>query len=387
MKKYILWIYMITKRLFRKPLFLFTLFLIPLTVLLLHASANKQDGAINVLLYTDADQNSYSQEIISDLLSQSGTVISFKRCDSPEEIRQEILAGRADCGYCFPNDLELALVNYEKKGTPFIEAIQESGNFSPALMQEMVFSSFYEKLCFYILDTHVTDKTGETVTETLKQHFEANQIEQSFFRFTYADGSENTVLTTNNANYMLLPMRGIAAAFILLSAMVGALFWYEDDKKQLFCWLTPQTKHLISFLYMAIPTFLSSLVGLGSIYLAGSQSSFANECISMLLFLLATSCFCFFLNTLIPNLPLFLTTIPLCITGSILLSPVFINLSIYNSGCKTLSYFTPVSHYLNSIHSIAGKKRMLCFAMIILVVSVVWRGGVGLLKKYKQSID
>lgn len=384
MKTYFLWIFMITKRLFRKPLFLFTLFLIPLTVLLLHSSATEQDGAINVLLYTDADKGSYSEEIIGDLLEQSGTVISFKRCDSPEKIKQEILAGRADCGYCFPKNLELALANYEKKGTPFIETIQESGNFSPALIQEMVFSSFYEKLCFYILDTHVTDKTGENVTEILNQYYETNKIEQSFFRFTYADGSENTVLTNNTANYMLLPMRGIAAAFILLSAMVGALFWYEDNKKQLFCWLSPKTKHLISFLYMVIPTFIASLVGLGSIYLAGSQSTFVNECISMILFVLATSCFCFFLNTLIPNLPLFLTAIPLCITGNILLSPVFINLSTYNSGCSTLSHFTPVSHYLNSIHSIAEKKRMFYFAMVLLLMSTLWRWGVWIFKKHKD---
>lgn len=384
MKTYFLWVLMITKRLFRKPLFLFTLFLIPLTVLLLHASATKQDGAIHVLLYTDAENGSYSEEIISDLLSQSGSVISFQRCDSPEEMRQEILAGRADCGYSFPKNLEQALVSYEKKGTPFIDAIYEGGNFSPALIQEMIFSSFYERLCFYILDTHVTDKTGLTVTDALEQYYNDNQIEQSFFRFTYADGSDNTLLNENNANYMLLPMRGIAAVFILLSAMVGALFWYEDDKRQLFCWLPWHSKQLVSFLYMLIPTFLSSMVGLCSIYLAGSQSSFANECICMLLYLLATSCFCFFLNTLLPSLPLFLASIPLCVAGSILLSPVFINLSAYNRGCKILSYFTPVSYYLNSIHSVTGKKRMLFFTMILLGICIAWRGMIHLKKKLQH---
>ena len=53
MKNYFLWLLMITKRLFRKPLFLFTLLLIPLTVLLLHTSQTGQDSASNVLLYTD----------------------------------------------------------------------------------------------------------------------------------------------------------------------------------------------------------------------------------------------------------------------------------------------------------------------------------------------
>ncbi len=383
MKTYFSWLCMITKRLFRKPLFLFTLFLIPLTVLVLQSSMAKQEGAIHVLLYTDADKNSYSDNIISDLLSQSGSIISFDRCNSPEEIRQEIMAGRADCGYCFPKDLELALTAYEQKGTPFIDAIHQGGNFSPALIQEMVFSSFYERLCFYILDTHVTDKTGVAATNVLEQYYDNNQIEQSFFRFTYADGSENSLLTNNTANYMLLPMRGIAAVFILLSAMVGTLFWYEDDKKQLFCWLSPHSKQVVSFLYMLIPTFIASVVGLCSIYLAGSQSSFSNECLCMFLFLLATSGFCFFLNTVLPNLSSFLAAIPLCIAGSILLSPVFINLPAYNSGCKTLSYFTPVNYYLNSIHSIAGKKRMLFFALVLLAISVVYRGIGMLKKKYK----
>lgn len=374
MKTYFLWIFMITKRLFRKPLFLFTLFLIPLTVLLLHASATEQSGAINVLLYTDADKGSYSEEIVSNLLSQSGSVISFDRCDSPEEMRQEILAGRANCGYCFPKNLEQALASYEEKGTPFLDAIYEGGNFSSALVQEMVFSSFYERLCFYILDTHVTDKTGLSVTDSLEQYYSANQIEESFFHFTYADGSENTLLNKNSTNYMLLPMRGIAAVFVLLSAMVGALFWYEDENNQLFCWLSTHSKQVVSFLYMLIPTFLASVIGLCSIYLSGTQSSFANECICMLLYLLATSCFCFFLNTLLPSLPLFLASIPLCIAGSILLSPVFINLPAYNSGCKTLSYLTPVNYYLNSIHSVTGKKRMLFFVFALLGIRIAWKG-------------
>lgn len=373
MKNYFLWLLMITKRLFRKPLFLFTLLLIPLTVLLLHASKTGQDSAINVLLYTDGDKDSYSEEIVSDLMKQSGSVISFSRCDSPEEIRQEILSGRADCGYCFPKNMEQALAVYEEKGTPFIDAIYEGGNFSSALVQEMVFSSFYERLCFYILDTHVTDKTGLNVTNLLEQYYNANQIEESFFHFTYADGSENVLLNENKANYMLLPMRGIAAVFVLLSAMVGALFWYEDNQKQLFCWLSPYKKQVVSFFYMLIPTFLASVVGFCSIYLAGSQSSFPNECICMLLYVFATSCFCFFLNTVFPSLSLFLASIPLCIAGSLLLSPVFINLSAYNAGCKTLSYFTPVNYYLNSIYSTIGKERMLFFGLILLSISMVLR--------------
>lgn len=373
MKNYFLWLLMITKRLFRKPLFLFTLLLIPLTVLLLHASQTGQDGAINVLLYTNGDKNSYSEEIVSDLVGQSGSVISFSRCDSQEDMRQEILAGRADCGYCFPQDMEQALAAYEEKGIPFIDAIYEGGNFSSALVQEMVFSSFYERLCFSILDTHVTDKTGLIVTDTLEQYYAANQIEESFFHFTYADGSENALLNENKANYMLLPMRGIAAVFVLLSAMVGALFWYEDNQKQLFCWLSPHKKQVVSFLYMLIPTFLASVVGFCSIYLAGSQSSFPNECICMLLYLFATSCFCFFLNTIFPSLSLFLASIPLCIAGSLLLSPVFINLSAYNTGCKTLSYFTPVNYYLNSIHSGSGKTQMFFFGLVLLSISIALR--------------
>ena len=68
-----------------------------------------------------------------------------------------------------------------------------------------------------------------------------------------------------------------------------------------------------------------------------------------------------------------LTAIPLCIAGSLLLSPVFINLSAYNTGCKTLSYFTPVNYYLNSIHSGSGKTQMFFFGLVLLVISIALR--------------
>lgn len=373
MKQLLIWMQMITKRLFRKPLFLFTLLLIPLTVLLLRVSIQEQDSAMHILLHTDAPKDSLSGKIIEELLNSSGNMISFDRVSSKEDLENEILAGRADCGYSLPVDMEQAICEYEKKNTPFITAIYENGSFAPMLIQEMMYCSFYDQLCFAILDTYITDKTGQIATEELTTFYEGNKMEESFFDFAYADGSQNTILAEGNANYMLLPMRGIAAVFVLLAAMTGSIFWYDDHRHKLFCWLSHKHTQLISFLYTLLPSFFAGMVGLCSVYLSGSASSFGNECWCMGLYILATSAFCFLLTTILPKMILFLASIPLFVAGSLILSPVFISFASYNNGCRFLSRFTPVNYYLTSIHSVLGKKRLFLFFVIVLLAGIFIR--------------
>ena len=77
MKHYFTWLQILGKRLLRKPLFLFTLFLIPATVLLLRGSIHPKDSAIHVLLYSEESAGKQTQDTIHDLLAQSNTIVTF----------------------------------------------------------------------------------------------------------------------------------------------------------------------------------------------------------------------------------------------------------------------------------------------------------------------
>ena len=367
MRQYLCWIKMLCKRLLHKPFFLLTLLLIPLTVLLLSLSLDRGEAAIKVLLYTDAEPDASSIQVMKELTETSNSTITFAICDSEKMIENEILAGRADCGYVFPADLEKALELFEKRGTPALTAYHTAEDATSSLVQEIIFGSVYDHFCFTVLDTHVTKQTGIHASDRLATLNGNRKEEKSFFDFQYADGTENTILNSKDPNYLLLPIRGIAAVFLFLSILTGGIFWYEDKENKLFCWLQPTREPFIRLLYLLIPGLLAGVTGFFSICLSGMGTFSLHELLSMGLFLFASIGFCWFLYGRFPKRAGFLACIPLFAGGSLLFSPIFLDLGTYSPACKVLSHITPVTYYLNSIHSASYRWLSLGFGWILFV--------------------
>ena len=367
MKHYFTWLQILGKRLLRKPLFLFTLFLIPATVLLLRGSIHPKDSAIHVLLYSEESAGKQTQDTIHDLLAQSNTIVTFSRCNGKEELYKQILSGKADCGYLFPENLDQALQDHATQKKAVISVVYAKNSLTSPLIQELVYSKVYPKLCYYILENHVKKRVPSSDEKELNKLYQEHQTGKSFFSFEYTDGSKNELLNQEDTNYMLLPMRGIAAIFLFLAALTGMLYWYEDKEHQLLCWLAKSKRNVIRFFYAFQPTFLAGIVGLLSLLLSGISSNLGNEVLCMFLFILAATSFSLLLSLLLPKIKLFLAVIPLLVGGSMILCPVFLNLTTSNPICSLLSKLLPVTYYLESIHSNSGKWHLCLYTVILLL--------------------
>lgn len=374
MKTLLIWAYLLTKRILHKPLFLLTLILIPAFVLILRLSIQTQDAPLQVALYTDtSDANSLESELVSKLLDSSNNMIQFYLCDSLLHLQTDIQNHRAACGYVIPDNLEDKLQQYESNGNAIISSYRQTGEITTRLIDEMIYSGIYQELAYDIAARHIYEKTNTKPDTRLRSLYDKYRHNYTFIQFEYVDSTKNEILNRNDTNYMLLPIRGITAALILLTGMTGTIFWYDDHASKIFFHLSARKQHQITLLYSLIPALLAGIAGIIAILLTGFARQILQEGIAMLLFLLGVCAFCMLLREILPSLQLYLTAIPICVIGSILLCPIFANLTSKVPLLKPFRLLTPVYYYLRSIYSTRDRWHFIIYSVVFFSLALFLR--------------
>lgn len=362
---------MLTKRLLHKPIFILTLLLIPLLVLFLQKSLHVGDAVLQVALYTESsDPSALESTLLTRMIDASNSTVHFYRCDSLSELQSDLGSNRAVCGYLFPSHLEQKLEEHARKNTAAITAYHQASATETRLLDEFVYRMIYEELAYDIVEQHIFDRQKEKPTDRLRSLYQKYQQDYTFIRFEYADGSDNQILNQQNSNYLLLPVRGICSVLILLAAMTGTIFWYEDHERKLFLWLPRSYKSIVPFLYSLIPAILAGICGLAAIMLTGFARQILQECITMGLFLLAMSAYSMLLRELLPNTNSYLSAIPLSAAFSLLLCPVFVDLTAAIPLLKPLRILTPVSYYLNSIYVPKARWELFIYSVLVFAAAM-----------------
>lgn len=346
------------KRLVKKPLFLFTLLLLPVSVLLLQNSQTKTDAVIRVALYTpDKASDTVTNKLFQEMVSLSNTAVTFYEASTEKKLRQDISDGKASCGYIFPENLEEKLKKYAREKKPYITAIRTQDDVRTRIVDEIVLSRIYRPISYQILSSFLEKKT-ETAPDTkqLSKTFRKYSSDELLFQFEYANGDKNTFLNDSQANYMLMPIRGVTSVMILLSCMAGSILWYSDAGNAFFL-MNNSKRRLCSFLSLLLPGLFSSLTGLFTMKITGISESPAAELLSMLFFLCACLSLVHFLRTILPQKELFLASIPVIMIASLLLCPIFISLQTIAPVLSSFSCIFPTTWYLSSLHE---PKALFC---------------------------
>lgn len=375
MKKILTWTLLLTKRLMHKPAFIMTLLLIPFLVLLLQGSFQSGDAMLQVALYTESsDPDSLESVLIAELAASSNHTVHFNVCNSISELQADLRRNRADCGYVFPRHLELELERHVKQNHAVITAYHHTGAIETLLLDEMVYRMIYEELSYDIVKQHIQDKKKVNVDHRLNHFYQFYRQDESFIRFEYADGTGNRALNQQQSNYLLLPIRGICAVLILLAAMTGTIFWYEDHERKLFLRLSRSYQKILPFFYSLVPAVLAGICGFAAITLTGFAGQTTQEFLALALFLLAVSSYSMLLRELLTDAKSYLAAIPLSAIGSLLFCPVFADLSMAMPMIKPLRMLTPVFYYLDSIYTVRARWELLCFSVVGFALSLGIRG-------------
>ncbi|MDO4166800.1 MAG: ABC transporter permease [Eubacteriales bacterium] len=370
MKTFRIWTWLLTKRLFHKPMFVLTLMLIPAFVLLLQFSIQSGDAMLRVALYTEnADVNSSEGRLLSQLVEDSQHSIQFYLCDTLADLQSDVHNHRAACGYVIPAGLEEKLQQHETSATSIITAYHPKGAIETLLIDEILYSKIYRELAYDIAYRHICEKTKQNPDHLLRTRYDQYHQDYSFIQFEYADGTQNQILNQADTNYMLLPVRGIVSILILLAAMTGTIFWYGDHAHHVFLRLTGYQQTMVKLLYSLIPAVLAGIIGFAAILLTGFAGPILQECIAMGLLFTGACAYCMLLRELLRNQAFYLSAIPISVTGSILLCPVFVDLTSHLPFLKPLQMLSPVYYYLRSIYSVQARWEYILYTSILLFLT------------------
>ena len=382
-KKALIWIILLTKRYLKKPLFLITILSIPLLSFALKNMSGEDERIMRVAIYEEeAGANPLADKVVKAILTRESGAISFYKVDSPEDLKREVQNGNAICGYRFPADFEKHLTNYIKKDIddlPYKNAVIqctliEDRNFIH-LAHEIIFSSVYDDFSRIALkdymyhSTYLGKFTEDDWNELSEIRNQYNDMTLDFFKFYYADGTENELINhPEDQSYLTLPVRGLVYALILLAAMTGEILLFRDMESGFFDAIPLRRRNLLSYLYIMIPSVMAGLIGFFGILISGTTENIGMEIYNTILYVFMTIGFISILHILLNNLNRFVSILPIFIITNLIICPVFINVQTAVPASVYIKWILPVNYGIRGNHSFVARMLMLSIGVLGLVI-------------------
>lgn len=345
MSKTGLWFFLSLKRQMRRVFFLALLLFLPAGLWCFRAAGEDGSEQVKVALY--AGESGWNRKVAEELLADTGS-FGFYMSGSEEELREDVKAGRAECGYIFPEDLQerMETGNYKRS----IVLVSSPSTTAGKLSTEIVFSGLFTVWGRELLQAYAGEgepfRGERDVWEQLEPLYDRYLKNGSTFAFQYvtSGGSalEEPTLKTSP------PARGIAAVFIFVMGLAAAVTVCEDIKGGLFGTMSGLRRETAVMACLAAPVFLSCLSGFAALGTAGVLMNPAGEAGLLLLYGCGCTVFSWALCRLVRNPLSIACLIPFFIIGSLVLCPVFVDLSLFLPAAKTAGRLFLPWYYLRA---------------------------------------
>lgn len=382
MKRTITLFTLFSKRLLKRPSFLFILFLLPvLTLIFLHSTRNDSKD-IKIALYAE-DDDSLTDKAINELTS-SDSIISFYRCDTLDDFYQDIKSSNAECGYIFTSNLSNNIVKEERESL-IIEVISPKSTISK-ITNEIVYSSIFNSFSYDILEERITSDNifnkidKDKLTKSLKGYYDGYFEGDDLFSFNYITYDTKYTINQENDNSetLIMPIRGIVSVMVFITALFSTVEWYKDEDNKLFISLPYYYKPIQNFISIFTPTLYCGIIGTICIMMTSVNIGIINEIINMAIYLLLLTGFCMLFKSFFKTGLRFTTTIAPLTIGSLILCPVFIDIAPYFPQVNILSKLFMPYYFLK----IANNNLTTTFLTFILAIIITL---LGLLNDYRTN--
>lgn len=344
------WYLLLNKRLLKKPSFLIVLLSLPLLTFAMGRAARGESGVLHILLYQEDEEDELSSAIGEELL-QGESVIRFTRIEDKEEGLASLRQGKADALWILPENTKEKMEAYIRKGKPVFEIWEGEDSSVLRLSREKLYKAAFPYLSrlFYLDFMQENANEGERgrpdFEEDLRNYYEGIEIEGELLRFALLQG-EDYVKKEMAKSYLLSPLRGIMAIWLVLCGLAAAMYFLKDLQAGLFSLIPAENRIWVSLAYQMSIMLNAGAMMLLALFVSETAGEWTRELGAMLLLILALIGFCNLLRLLIPNIYLLSASIPFIIIVFLVLSPIFADI-----GLRRAQYLIPTYYYLNLIYS------------------------------------
>lgn len=358
------WLWLLTKRLYRRPAFVVLLLAIPALTLGYASLSTEDSGMLTVAVAQEGV--AVPDEALLNQLQAHTQLLFYRPCASPEEAETLVAAGKADTAWLFPKDLEQSVAKFVENPSsgPFIRVLVRedsvmlrlarerlSGTTFPAIARQ-VFLAFVRRLTPEL--THLSDAA-------LLERYDRVEMADNLFAF------DEAFAQVTDTHYLLSPLRGLLGLVILLCSLATAIYHLRDIQAGTFCrlglrwrWTAELAGQLVAVLHVAA-------AGAVCLSLAGLSGGMGQELALWLCYSLCCAAFSMAVRRLLGSLRLLAAVLPAMTVVMLVACPVFFNLN----ALLAVRYWFPPTYYIYAanqpeylLHALA--YTLICFGVYAL---------------------
>lgn len=363
---------LLLKRLFKKKSYIFMLLLVPVMVLALKGVSRGDAGLMTIGVYIPGDD--YASNSLMESIEDEPGSFKYIFYDDREKLIEDVKCQQLSEGWICSDNLDEAVESIVSMGQSDsrIEIVIREQGLSHLLSREVLNSRVYKSLARQMASSYISDKLykgsqSKEQNEKILNTFDSYEINGNLFEMGYLDDSQPQ--DNNDTNYIMMPLRGILALWLLTLSIAASMYYLEDEKNGLFIWWKPRFGLIRDFLYyvviMAIPTIMV-IVGLR---FGGVSTSLHREILSITIYDFTLICMANILREIMGTIKGLGIITPVLIMASALLSPVFVD---FKEG-RILQKLCTTFHYLNSINDAYYLKTLILFGITLLLIHSIVR--------------
>lgn len=336
------WFILSCKRYLKKLSFFLILLVLPVITFWLRGVEETEGQEVRIAVYSEAGDGLEGQlaaHLVDEEKNSRRALFRFYQCSSEEQLREDVAARRAECGYVFSEGLREKLdgKNYRRS----IRVYSAPSTVLDALSTEVVFGALmelYDREIFvdYVLESQVIEGVvaasggqEDEIKAQLKEQsgylYDKWLNNGSTFRFEYGYRSRGGQVQ-DKASWRIFPVRGIVAVYLFLVGLYSAVMIGYDEAKGLFLPLSHGKRCACSIAVLGAPVFLGMLSCLTALKTGGSLEGLGREIMIMAGYGAAVCVFSYGVKMICRSPHLIGAMIPFLLVGSLVFTPVFFDI-------------------------------------------------------------
>ena len=355
--------WLLNKRLFKTYSFLVILCLVPVLVAGVRLGTREDSGIAKILLYLPNPEDELASQIASGLI-ENNNVLYYELCDSEEEARRSVESFQADALWIFPENTREALAESIGEGRVrhIVAVVQREDDVRMLFTRQVLCAELYPVFSYEMYVDFVREECGlpDVTDEELQEAYNSTLVEGSLFRMEYLDGEP----VEEDSSYLLAPVRGILALWLVLCGFAGAMYYMQDEQRGAFSRLPVNRRLSWALGVQWVLLVDGAAVMLAALKIAGVFTTWKREIPAAVLFACCVLVFCNLIRLLCRRPEWLASCIPLLLMGMLILCPVFIDVN----GPRPLQYLLPPYYYLKSVHAAFYLGGMACYAVVLAFV-------------------
>lgn len=295
------------------------------------------------------DESAFAKEIYRQLI-QGDSKIQFYRCENRGQLERDVASGKAESGYYLEDEIRIQLESGSLEH--IIDSVRAPGSIVKNITDELVFASIlsvyspqlYADYMVKMLTAKDADsKERQAAADAALAGYEGYRNNQSTFQFQFTGGSPGG----QSGQISFFRLRGIIAVMILAAALCAVAVYQKDCALNRF--LCANHRWAVELFCYVIAITAACLTGLAGLRLTPEWSGMSAELKAMSIYAVCLVLLCMIISRILPSEKWVISFLPFATAGSLILSPVFWDITVLFPFAKVLTWGTPVTLYLSLI--------------------------------------